>query len=29
MYDKMKLLDNGARWETELASRLKQDAKYR
>lgn len=29
MYDKMKLLDNGARWETELASRLNQDEKYR
>ncbi|MCK4939606.1 MAG: NADH-quinone oxidoreductase subunit I, partial [Rhodospirillaceae bacterium] len=29
MYDKMKLLDNGARWETELASRLNQDKKYR
>jgi NADH-quinone oxidoreductase subunit I len=29
MYDKQKLLDNGARWEVELAQRLQLDAKYR
>lgn len=29
MYDKQKLLDNGARWEVEIAQRLKLDAKYR
>jgi len=29
MYDKSKLLDNGARWEVEIAYRLNADAKYR
>jgi len=29
MYDKEKLLSNGARWELELAQRLSLDAKYR
>lgn len=29
MYDKDKLLDNGARWEVEIAQRLSLDAKYR
>ncbi|MBF0246860.1 MAG: NADH-quinone oxidoreductase subunit NuoI [Alphaproteobacteria bacterium] len=29
MYDKQKLLDNGARWELEIAERLRQDAPYR
>jgi len=29
LYDKQKLLDNGARWEVELAQRLSLDAKYR
>jgi len=29
MYDKNKLLDNGARWEVEIAQRLSLDAKYR
>ncbi len=29
MYDKQKLLDNGARWEVEIAQRLSLDAKYR
>ena len=29
MYDKQKLLENGARWEVELAQRLSLDAKYR
>ncbi|NVJ93673.1 MAG: NADH-quinone oxidoreductase subunit NuoI [Methylocystaceae bacterium] len=29
MYDKDKLLANGARWETELATRIKLDAPYR
>jgi len=29
MYDKSKLLDNGARWEVEIAHRLNADAKYR
>ncbi len=29
LYDKNKLLDNGARWELELAQRLHLDAKYR
>ncbi len=29
MYNKTKLLDNGAGWETELAERLKQDAPFR
>lgn len=29
MYDKSKLLDNGARWEVEIAQRLSLDAKYR
>ena len=29
MYDKQKLLDNGARWEVEIAQRLHMDAKYR
>jgi NADH-quinone oxidoreductase subunit I len=29
MYDKAKLLSNGDRWETELASRLTADAPYR
>ncbi|MBL4748146.1 MAG: NADH-quinone oxidoreductase subunit NuoI [Magnetovibrio sp.] len=29
MYDKAKLLDNGARWEVEIAHRLNADAKYR
>ena len=28
-YDKQKLLDNGARWESELARNLKMDAPYR
>ena len=29
MYNKQKLLDNGDRWETELAMRLEADAPYR
>jgi NADH-quinone oxidoreductase subunit I len=29
LYDKAKLLDNGDRWETELAARLRADAPYR
>jgi NADH-quinone oxidoreductase subunit I len=29
MYDKARLLDNGDRWETELAARLTADAPYR
>jgi len=29
LYDKQKLLDNGARWEVEIAQRLSLDAKYR
>jgi NADH-quinone oxidoreductase subunit I len=29
LYDKQKLLENGARWEVELAQRLSLDAKYR
>jgi len=29
MYDKQKLLANGARWETEIAERLSADAPYR
>lgn len=29
MYDKSKLLDNGNRWEVEIAHRLNADAKYR
>jgi len=29
MYDKEKLLENGARWEVEIAHRLHVDAKYR
>ncbi len=29
MYNKQKLLDNGDRWETELAMRLETDAPYR
>ena len=29
MYDKQKLLDNGDRWETEIARRLELDAPYR
>ncbi len=29
MYNKQKLLDNGDKWETELAERLEQDAPYR
>jgi NADH-quinone oxidoreductase subunit I len=29
MYDKQKLLANGARWETEIAERLSIDAPYR
>ena len=29
LYDKQKLLDNGARWEVDLAQRLSLDAKYR
>jgi NADH-quinone oxidoreductase subunit I len=29
LYDKQKLLDNGERWETELAERLSADAPYR
>ena len=29
MYDKQKLLDNGERWETEIAERLSADAPYR
>jgi NADH-quinone oxidoreductase subunit I len=29
MYDKAKLLENGDRWETELAARLSADAPYR
>ncbi|MCR4376622.1 MAG: NADH-quinone oxidoreductase subunit NuoI [Rhodospirillales bacterium] len=29
LYDKSKLLENGARWEVEIAKRLSLDAKYR
>lgn len=29
LYDKQKLLANGARWETEIAMRLSKDASYR
>jgi NADH-quinone oxidoreductase subunit I len=29
MYDKQKLLDNGDRWESEIARRLEMDAPYR
>ena len=29
MYDKQKLLDNGDRWEAEIARRLELDAPYR
>ncbi|HEB79546.1 MAG TPA: NADH-quinone oxidoreductase subunit NuoI [Rhodospirillales bacterium] len=29
LYDKQKLLDNGDRWETELAARISLDAPYR
>ena len=29
LYDKRKLLENGARWEVEIAARLSLDAKYR
>ena len=29
LYDKNKLLDNGDRWETELAARIEADAPYR
>ncbi|MDA0240571.1 MAG: NADH-quinone oxidoreductase subunit I, partial [Proteobacteria bacterium] len=29
LYDKDKLLENGDRWETELAARLHADAPYR
>jgi NADH-quinone oxidoreductase subunit I len=29
IYDKAKLLDNGDRWETEIAERLRVDAPYR
>ena len=28
-YDKQKLLENGARWESEIARNLKMDAPYR
>jgi len=29
MYDKQKLLDNGDRWESELAKRIEAEARYR
>ena len=29
LYDKAKLLDNGDRWEAEIAKRLELDAPYR
>mmetsp|Transcript_19045 Transcript_19045/g.57531 ORF Transcript_19045/g.57531 Transcript_19045/m.57531 type:complete len:222 (-) Transcript_19045:306-971(-) len=29
LYDKQKLLDNGDRWETEIAANLKSEARYR
>ena len=29
LYDKQKLLDNGDRWETEIASNLKAESLYR
>ena len=29
LYDKQKLLDNGDRWETEIAANLRSEALYR
>jgi hypothetical protein len=29
LYDKQKLLENGDRWETEIAANLKAEAPYR
>jgi hypothetical protein len=29
LYDKQKLLENGDRWETEIATNLRQEALYR